>query len=174
MFMAVTGGSTRTDIAGEIEARAGLDVKTLKGAIDVIVEAGLSREHAEELEKHWHNWDQAIRERAFDLTPFPNQPASAAPALRSFLVENEDTMSEYGIGEVGKEVFRKSLQCLEESGGKRDRPVRFLEKQLVNSADADKKEVECVKEIFFHHMFEAIAEGNDAVPEHSAERRAER
>jgi len=169
-FMAAPEGSTRQDIADQIKERNGLDVKDLKSAIDVLVEAGLSKQDAEELEGHWRIWGEGIRDGIIRLKPYPGRPASAAPALRSFLKQNKSALWKYGIGEAGKYVFAKALECLENSQGRRDEPVRFLNEQVASSEEGDsiRGEVELVKGIFFHHMFEAIARGNLAVPEHSA------
>lgn len=167
-FMAAPKGFTRTDIADVLEAREGLNVKTLTDARRAVEEAGLSSDHAEELWEHWYKWDLAITQGDFTLTRFPGAPASAFPVLRSFLEQHERAMLKYGIGEAGTEVFRGALQCLEESGGKRDRPVRFIEKQLAGAQGSVADEVRKVKGIFSHYMFDAIARGNNANSEHSA------
>lgn len=169
-FMAAPEGSTRQDIASQIKERNDLDVRSLRSAVRVLVGAGLSKQDGDELEGHWRNWDRAIRKGLVRLKPYPGKPASAAPALRSFLERNKSALWEYGIGEAGEDVFSRALECLESSQGRRDEPVRFLNDQIASSGAGDsiKDEVERVKDIFFHHMFEAIAQGNYAVPEHSA------
>jgi hypothetical protein len=167
--MAAPEGFTRFDIAGTIERRKDLDVKSLKSAIEVIIEAGLSREHAEELRRHWYNWHQAISKGSIILKPFSGRSASATQALRLFFEQNVSVLGEqYAINDIGIEVFREALKRLEESGGKRDKPVKYLVERLQSARDYHEKgQVETVQAIFFHHMFEAIAKGNIAVPEHS-------
>src|SRR5207249_55169 len=120
-------------------------------------------------ERHWKYWDEALKSGVRELTPFPGPPASAVQDLQDFLKKHEDNMGqEFGLAEDGTMVFREALRHLEASGGRRDGPVRFLERQLTSAQDNLKEQVAIVKEIFFHHIFEAIAKSNRAIPEHSA------
>ena len=142
--------------------------------LEVAKSAGFSQGHTEELARHWHKWEEAITgsrfaPSKFTLTAFPGRPASAVSVLSSFLQRKEVNMSvpEFALTEVGTQVFRDALQILKGTGGRRDATVKFLEDQQAIHGGTDRDEIRMVKAIFFHYMFAVIAQGNNAVAEHS-------
>ena len=168
-FMAAPSGFTRTDLASAFSEMKNLDVRTVKDALEVTKSAGFSNEHVEALEGHWRKWDEAVQRRHFALTAFPGKPASAAPVLSRFFQrwEKNMCMPDFALTEVGIQVFRDALQILKESKGRRDATVKFLEDRQSQGRGTDRNEIRMVKAIFFHHMFAVIAQGNNAVAEHS-------
>lgn len=167
-LLAASGGSSRTEMAEAIRNRHDLKVESIKDAMKILEEVRMPQEEADKLEEHWFRWQEAVTDGTFNLTPFRQGSASAVPTLEAFMQKNQGKMSDFGIGEQGTREFRTALNLLQKSGGKRDVVFKYLEERSQKSHGSLRDELKAVRGVFFHHMFEAIAIANEAMPEHSA------
>jgi hypothetical protein len=164
-FLAV-GERLHRRVAQALGQMSGLNVTSLTVAREVARNAGIPQAELEKLVDLWERWDSAIRNQNVILKPW-GAAASGEPLLRRFLRENETNgkIPGFGLTEVGTDIFRRALDLLAESSGRRDSPIKFLLDQIEETEGRDKDEACEVHRLFMHYTFSAIARSNRATPE---------
>lgn len=167
-FMASADGSTRVDIAETLQSMSGLSVDSLQQARTILESAGMDQDAADALEAHWYNWHAAIARQEHRLKGFPRSEASAVSSLHDRLDEVSQRPGDFGLTDTGIHAFSEGLRTLEDNSGRRDAVTALFERSIARSKGTDRDELNAVRQIFYHHMFEAIATSNEADAEHSA------
>jgi len=164
-FLAV-GERLHRHVAEALGAMSDLDVSSLDSARTVARNAGIQGEELEKLVELWERWDSAIQNGNVVLKSW-GAAASGEPLLRRFLLKYETNgkIPEFGLTEVGTDIFRRALHLLKKSGGRRDSPIKFLLDQIEETEGTDKDEACAVHQLFMHYTFSSIAKSNRATPE---------
>ena len=173
-FMLIDNPSDRGMIASAVRDVKNLNVRTIGDAVEVLEAAGLAREKADKFERYWRRWEETFRTGvSWQLTPFPRGPASAVELLQGFH-RRAARFEGWSLGlrpEFGQNFFVKALHHLKRRGGRRDAAVVYLDELLQGCRDDEDvyREACSVRALFLHHLFEATARSNDAVPEYSSQ-----
>lgn len=164
-FLAV-GEKLHRHVAQALGNKTGLRVRTLKDARDVAKDVGIPAPELDKLVELWERWHVAIKEKKVVLKPW-GAAASGEPLLRQFLKGHKEAgkIPRFGLTEVGTGIFRRALDLLAQSGGRRDLPIKFLLDQIEETEGGDRGQACEVHRLFMHYTFSAIAKSNRATPE---------
>ena len=164
------------EVAENIGAGRNLDITKWTDVHNVLANAGYPDDSCDMLIDHWARWDIECAEGRFSFAPFRGGPAHAGPLLGEFLrrhkaeIDDTGTIRGWGLTVDGVTILREATRHLDNAHGARAVPLAYLDKlwHRARNYEDDARVIDQVRRICVHYMFVAIADANDASPEHSA------